>query len=107
MIQASVPEQGRLITFSRSVAVDPQADLQVELKVRSTTGIGESTVSASSAAVELAEKIFEDLSGRKAVLLDAGHEPAPHALRTGAPSTMECRRLQAECCAIWWMNACV
>jgi hypothetical protein len=32
-IQASVPEQGRMITFSRSVAVDPQAELHVELEV--------------------------------------------------------------------------
>ena len=36
-IQASIPEQGRLLTFSRSVAVDTQADLQISLKV-STSG---------------------------------------------------------------------
>jgi hypothetical protein len=33
-IRASVPEQGRLLTFSRSIAVDPWADLQVGLEVK-------------------------------------------------------------------------
>lgn len=33
-IQANIPEQGRLLTFSRAVAVDPRADLQIELKAR-------------------------------------------------------------------------
>ncbi|MFN0127496.1 MAG: hypothetical protein ACKV19_12505 [Verrucomicrobiales bacterium] len=36
VIQASIPEQGRLITFSRSVAVDTQADLQIELNAKSS-----------------------------------------------------------------------
>jgi hypothetical protein len=36
VIQASVPEQGRLVQFSRSVVVDPEADLQIELKVKTT-----------------------------------------------------------------------
>lgn len=40
VIQASVPAQGRLITFSRSVAVDSQADLTVDLKVRAADGAG-------------------------------------------------------------------
>lgn len=35
VIQASVPERGRIITFSRSVAVDTQADLQIGLTVKS------------------------------------------------------------------------
>jgi hypothetical protein len=38
VIQANIPEQGRLITFSRSVAVDTQADLQIGLEVK-TTGV--------------------------------------------------------------------
>src|SRR5213594_3780059 len=41
-------------------------------RVRSNTGIGESAVNAGSAAVELAGKIFEDLSGKKVALLGAG-----------------------------------
>jgi hypothetical protein len=36
-IQANVPEQGRLLTFSRTVAVDSWADLQVELKARAAS----------------------------------------------------------------------
>ena len=38
VIQANIPEQGRLLTFSRSVAVDTQADLQIgiEAKTRGT-----------------------------------------------------------------------
>ena len=31
-IRASVPEQGRLLTFTRAVAVDPMADLKISLK---------------------------------------------------------------------------
>jgi len=68
-------------------------------KVRSTTGIGESTVSASSAAVELAEKIFEDLSGRKAVLLDAGKMrelAALHLKEAGVTSITVVNRTQSR-----------
>ncbi len=36
VIQASIPEQGRLITFSRSVAVDTQADLQIGIKAKTS-----------------------------------------------------------------------
>jgi hypothetical protein len=32
MIRASLPEQGRLLTFKRSVVVDPWADLNIGLK---------------------------------------------------------------------------
>jgi hypothetical protein len=34
VIQANIPEQGRLLTFSRAVAVDTWADLQVGLKTK-------------------------------------------------------------------------
>jgi len=37
MIHASLPEQGRLLTFKRSVVVDPWADLTIGLKGTSTT----------------------------------------------------------------------
>ncbi|MEO8353846.1 MAG: hypothetical protein ABI680_19135, partial [Chthoniobacteraceae bacterium] len=33
-IQASIPEQGRLLTFSRSVAVDHWADLRIGLEAK-------------------------------------------------------------------------
>ena len=36
-IQASIPEQGRMLTFSRAVAVDNWADLQIGLKARAVT----------------------------------------------------------------------
>ncbi len=46
--------------------------LGVAKKVRTETGIGESPVSVPSAAVELAKKIFGDLSGRRILILGAG-----------------------------------
>ncbi|HZJ13858.1 MAG TPA: hypothetical protein VFD27_02355, partial [Chthoniobacteraceae bacterium] len=39
-IHASIPEQGRLLTFSRSVAVDNWADLEIGLEARATTSAG-------------------------------------------------------------------
>jgi len=41
-------------------------------KIRAETGISESAVSISFAAVELAKKIFGDLKGKKALLIGAG-----------------------------------
>ena len=37
IIQASIPEQGRLLTFSRAVAVDNFADLQIGIKAKAAT----------------------------------------------------------------------
>jgi len=37
VIQASIPGQGRLLTFSRAVAVDDWADLQIGLKAKAVT----------------------------------------------------------------------
>jgi glutamyl-tRNA reductase len=45
---------------------------QVSKRIRTETGIGESAVSISYAAVELARKIFGDLSGKSGMLLGAG-----------------------------------
>ena len=39
-IQASIPEQGRLLTFSRTVAVDNWADLQIGLKAKAVKAAG-------------------------------------------------------------------
>ncbi len=44
----------------------------VAKKVRSETGIGDSAVSVSYAATELARKIFGDLSGKQVMLIGAG-----------------------------------
>ena len=52
----------------------------VAKRVRSETGIANSAVSVSSAAVELARKIFGDLTGRSVLILGAG-EMAELALR--------------------------
>lgn len=45
---------------------------QVSKRIRSETKIGESAVSISFAAVELAKKIFGDLAGKTAMLVGAG-----------------------------------
>lgn len=39
-IQASIPEQGRLLTFSRAVAVDNWADLQIGLEAKAVKSAG-------------------------------------------------------------------
>jgi glutamyl-tRNA reductase len=52
----------------------------VAKRVRTETGIGASAVSVSSAAVELARKIFGDLAGRTVLIIGAG-EMAELALR--------------------------
>ena len=39
-IQASIPEQGRLLTFSRSVAVDQMADLNIGIEAKAVTSAG-------------------------------------------------------------------
>jgi glutamyl-tRNA reductase len=58
-------------------------------QVRSETGICEAAVSVSYAAVQLARKIFEDLSGRSVLLLGAGKMgelAALHLREAGATS---------------------
>ncbi|MBI5562974.1 MAG: glutamyl-tRNA reductase [Deltaproteobacteria bacterium] len=59
---------------------------QVAKRVRTETRIGESAVSISYAAVELAKKIFGDLSGKAVMLLGAGEMAelaAKHLLASG------------------------
>ena len=46
--------------------------LRVGKRVRTETAIGENPASVSSAAAELAERVFEDLEGRRILLLGAG-----------------------------------
>jgi glutamyl-tRNA reductase len=46
--------------------------LRVGKRVRTETAIGENPASVSSAAAELAERVFEGLSGRRILLLGAG-----------------------------------
>ncbi|MGH7717254.1 MAG: glutamyl-tRNA reductase, partial [Gemmatimonadaceae bacterium] len=49
-----------------------QSALQVASRVRSETAIGRGAASVSSAAVQLAKKIFGSLQGRRAMVLGAG-----------------------------------
>ncbi len=49
-----------------------QASFRAAKRVRSETGIGEYSVSVSSAAVELARKIFGDLRNKKILIVGAG-----------------------------------
>jgi glutamyl-tRNA reductase len=63
----------------------------VAKKVRSETGIAQSAVSISYAAVELARKIFGSLEGKHMLLVGAGKMSelaARHLLRSGAASLM-------------------
>ena len=46
--------------------------LRVGKRVRTETAIGENPASVSSAAAELAERVFEELAGRRVLLLGAG-----------------------------------
>ena len=46
--------------------------LRVGKRVRTETAIGENPASVSSAAAELAERVFDDLAGRRILLLGAG-----------------------------------
>jgi glutamyl-tRNA reductase len=62
---------------------------QVAKRVRTETGISDAAVSVSYAAVELARKIFQDLSGKKALLIGAGEMAelaAKHLLSHGVSS---------------------
>jgi glutamyl-tRNA reductase len=61
----------------------------VAKRVRTETGISDAAVSVSYAAVELAKKIFQDLSGKKALLIGAGEMAelaAKHLLTHGVSS---------------------
>jgi len=58
----------------------------VAKRVRTETGISDAAVSVSYAAVELAKKIFHDLSGKKVLLIGAGEMAelaARHLIRQG------------------------
>lgn len=58
-------------------------------RIRTETGISDSAVSVSYAAVELAKKIFSDLSGKKVLLIGAGEMAelaARHLLNQGVTS---------------------
>lgn len=66
------------------------AALRTGKRVRSETAIGESATSVSSAAVELAERVFEDLQGRTVMILGAGKmsELTAQALKTSGVASV-------------------
>src|SRR5438105_6103676 len=67
----------------------------VAKRVRSETGISQSAVSISYAAVELARKIFGDLSGKTVMIIGAskmGELAAKHLRRAGASSVLVTNR---------------
>jgi glutamyl-tRNA reductase len=67
----------------------------VAKKVRSETGISQSAVSISYAAVELARKIFGDLSGKTVMIIGAskmGELTAKHLKRNGVSSVLVTNR---------------
>jgi len=69
--------------------------LAVGKKVRTETGIGESAVSISYSAVELAKKVFEDLSGRTVMVIGAGEMSeltALHLVDNGVSSVLVSNR---------------
>ena len=69
--------------------------LAVARKVRRNTAIGESAVSVSYAAVELARKIFGDLTGKSILILGAGKMSeiaARNLIRSGAGSILVANR---------------
>ena len=69
--------------------------LAVARKVRRTTAIGESAVSVSYAAVELARKIFGDLTGKTILVLGAGKMSeiaARNLIRSGASAILVANR---------------
>lgn len=64
-------------------------------RVRTATGIGASAVSVSSAAVELAKRIFGEMSGKKALLIGAGEMAelaATHLLAAGVAEILVANR---------------
>jgi glutamyl-tRNA reductase len=73
--------------------------LSVAKAIRSETGIGDHAVSVSSAAVELAKKIFERLHDRTAMVLGAGETSelaARHLLRQGIATMYVANRTMAR-----------
>ncbi len=69
----------------------------VAKRVRSETGIGESAVSVSYAAVELAREIFGSLDDKKVMIVGAGKMSelaARHLYRAGAPEIFVTNRTQ-------------
>ena len=76
--------------------------ISVAKRVRTETRIAENAVSISFAAVELAKKIFTDLSKRVFMLLGAGEMAelaAKHLISTGVKEVLVSNRTYDRACA--------
>lgn len=98
-ILGQVKEAYRLAAAAGTIGsnLSPLLDraLAVAKRVRSETGISQSAVSVSYAAVELARKIFGDLTGKTVMIIGAskmGELAAKHLKRAGAASVLVTNR---------------
>jgi glutamyl-tRNA reductase len=98
-ILGQVKEAFRIATDAGTVGMHLTALMNrafaVAKKVRTETGISQSAVSVSYAAVELARKIFGDLSGKTVMIIGAskmGELAAKHLKRAGASSVLVTNR---------------
>jgi glutamyl-tRNA reductase len=98
-ILGQVKEAYRIATDAGTVGMHLSALMNrafaVAKKVRSETGISQSAVSVSYAAVELARKIFGDLSGKVVMIIGAskmGELAAKHLKRNGVSSVLVTNR---------------
>ena len=98
-ILGQVKEAFRIATDAGTVGMNLSALMSrafaVAKRVRSETGISQSAVSVSYAAVELARKIFGDLSGKVVMIIGAskmGELAAKHLRRAGVSSVLVTNR---------------
>jgi glutamyl-tRNA reductase len=98
-ILGQVKEAYRIATDAGTVGMQLTALMNrafaVAKKVRTETGISQSAVSVSYAAVELARKIFGDLSGKTVMIIGAskmGELAAKHLKRAGVSSVLVTNR---------------
>jgi len=98
-ILGQVKEAYRLASEAGTIgsSLSPLLDraFAVAKRVRSETGIAQSAVSISYAAVELARKIFGDLSGKTVMIIGAskmGELAAKHLKRNGVSSVLVTNR---------------
>jgi glutamyl-tRNA reductase len=98
-ILGQVKEAYRIATDAGTVGMHLSALMDrafaVAKKVRSETGISQSAVSISFAAVELARKIFGDLTGKTVMIIGAskmGELAAKHLKRNGVSSVLVTNR---------------
>src|SRR5216117_2101549 len=98
-ILGQVKEAYRIATYTGTVGMHLSALMNrafaVAKKVRNETGISQSAVSVSYAAVELARKIFGDLTGKTVMIIGAskmGELAAKHLKRNGVSSVLVTNR---------------